>query len=547
MSYDLLIRKGRVLDGSGAPWRSVDLAIEKGRIARIGRLARAKAERVIDASSRFVSPGFIDIHTHSDLALVVSPRGENIVRQGVTTEVTGNCGSSPAPASDAHLDLLQRYWDRLSSEVNWTWRSFGQYLEVLDRQGLGLNIAPLVGHGTIRMAVMGYEEGRPTSAQLRAMKGHVAEAMRSGACGLSTGLVYPPGCFANTEEIVELAKVAARYGGFYASHIRGEREMIVEAVREAIEIGERASCPVQISHNAPKYGGWGKTKETLPLIEAARERGIEVTVDNDVHTDFGPRLSHALPQWLSKFPTEELIRRLEDPQQRAAIKEETLRDARPAFGPAGLLIHGRWDRITLLRCPKNPDLVGKTIAALAEERGKDPFEAYLDLLIEEQDEAVAIFDYIDEAEIRALLQHPLVMISSDGWALPESGPSVTPPPYAPCCYGEYPGVLERYVRDWKVLRLEEAIRKMTSFPAQKLGLQDRGLIRKGFWADLVIFDLARVKDRATDLYPHRPPFENYPHRYPEGIDFVLVNGTIIVEDGRHAGALPGRVLRGRAG
>jgi len=547
MVYDLLIRNGRVVDGSGAPWRPLDLAIFKGRIARIGNLARAKADRTIDAAGRYVSPGFIDIHTHSDLALVASPPGQNIIRQGVTTEVTGNCGSSPAPVGEDHLALHQQAWLPLAAEVNWTWRSFGDYLGVLERQGIGLNVAPLVGHHAIRTAVMGFDEGAPSSAQLREMRRYVAEAMRSGAFGLSTGLVYPPGCFADTAEIVELAKVAARYGGLYASHIRGEREMIVEAVREAIEIGERAGCPVQISHNAPKYGGWGKTKETLPLIEAARERGVEVTVDNDVHTDFGPSLSHALPQRLAKFSTEELIGMLQDPQQRAAIKEETLRDARPAFGPAGLLIHGRWDRITLLRCERNAGLAGKTIAEVAQERGVEPFDAYLDVLIEERDGAIAIFDYVDEAEIRLLLQHPLVMISSDSWALPESGPSVTPPPYAPCCYGEYPGILERYVRDWKVLRLEEAIRKMTSFPAQKLGLQDRGLIRKGFWADLVVFDLARIKDRATNLYPHRPPFENYPHQYPEGIDYVLVNGTVAVEEGRHTGALAGKVLRARTG
>ncbi|MGQ0797238.1 MAG: N-acyl-D-amino-acid deacylase family protein, partial [Methanobacteriota archaeon] len=370
-------------------------------------------------------------------------------------------------------------------------------------------------------------------------------AMRAGAFGMSTGLVYPPGCFASTDEIVELAKVVGRYGGFYASHIRGERETIVEAVQECLEIGERAGVPVQISHNNPKYGGWGKSTTIQAMWEAARGRGIDVTVDNDSHTDFGPSLSHALPQWTQKLTTDELVDLLRDPSKREALRQEVKQDRRPAAGYVGLLVHDAWNRVFLLRCPNDPSKEGLTIAQLADKRGVDPWTAFFDVIVEERDQAVGLFDYQDAEEVKATMQHPLVMICSDGWVLPKDAQSSTAPPYVPCTYGEYPGVLERFVVKEPVLRLEEAIRKMTSMPATRLGLPDRGLVRKGSWADLVVFDLPRVRDRATNLWPHAHPFENYPHAYPEGIDWVLVNGIVAVEDGAPTGALAGRVLRHR--
>jgi len=543
MAFDVLVRGGRVLDGTGAPWRVLDLGIRKGRIAKMGRLARARAGLVIDARGKYVAPGFIDIHTHSDLGILAEPTCECAVRQGVTTHVIGNCGDSPAPISEAYRDLAVRRFTYYAQATQWTWSTYAEYLAFLERQGVGINVAGLVGHGTVRLATMGFEERPPTKAELRQMKAYVDEAMRAGAFGMSTGLVYPPGCFAATDEIVELAKVVARHGGFYASHIRGERETIVDAVRECIEIGERAGCPVQISHNNPKYGAIGRHQEIWDLWEAARERGIDVTVDNDAHTDFGPSLSHALPQWTQKLTTEELLALLRDPARREELKAEIKEDKKPAAGYVGLLVHEAWDRIFLLRCPADRSKEGLTIAQLAARRGVDPWTAFFDVIVEERDEAVGLFDYQDLQEIKATLKHPLVMICSDGWVLPKERRTQEPPPYVPCTYGEYPGILERFVVRERVLRLEEAIHKMTAMPAARLGLQDRGILREGFWADLVVFDLPRVRDRATNLWPHTYPFENYPHDFPEGIDWVLVNGQAAVAEGKPTGVLAGRVLR----
>jgi N-acyl-D-amino-acid deacylase len=266
-------------------------------------------------------------------------------------------------------------------------------------------------------------------------------------------------------------------------------------------------------------------------------------VDNDLHTDLGPSLTSGLPQEFEDLPAEEIAALLSDPEKRRAIRSEIVEDKKPAFGPVGLLKHGQWHRITILHAPNNPDAVGKTIRAIAAERGGDPFETYFDLIIANGHQVEAIFDYIDEVNIHILLQHPAVMISSDGQVLAPYGFLNDPPPYSPCSYGEFPGVLERYVRDDPVLSLQEAIRKMTSFPAQRMGIMDRGVLRPGAWADIAVFDLERVHDRATNLYPHSYPFENFPHQYPEGIDYVLVNGTVVVENGEHTRALPGKVLR----
>jgi N-acyl-D-amino-acid deacylase len=397
----------------------------------------------------------------------------------------------------------------------------------------------------LRIAVVGTDEYDPTLPDFEKMKALLAEAMQAGAFGMSTGLVYPPGCFADTDEIITLCQVVSRYHGMYASHIRGERETILEAVAEAIRIGREAGVPVQISHNAPKFGAPFDASANLRLVDEARAQGLDVTVDNDVHTDLAPSLTGGLPQDIQVWPVDEIAAMLRDPDRRSEIRQEIVLDRKPAFGPVGLLKHAQWQRITLLHAPKSPDVIGKTIQTIAQERGRDPFDTYFDLIIENGHAAEAIFDYIDEANIRLLLQHPAVMISSDGEVLAPYGFLNDPPPYSPCSYGEYPGVLERYVRDEPVLTLQEAIRKMTSFPAQRLGLRDRGVLRPGAWADVVVFDLDRIHDRATNLFPHTYPFENYPHRYPTGIDYVFVNGVMVVEGEQHTGALPGQVLRHR--
>jgi len=543
--YDLVLAHGRIVDGCGNPWFWGDLAIHQGRIAAIAPVGSLQGSQTINLDAHYVSPGFIDIHTHSDLSILVNRRAESAVRQGVTTQLIGNCGMSPAPVNDAHILEMQRQWGPISSqpEVSWEWRSFSQYLDALESGRLSINVASLAGHGALRIAAMGLDDGAPDPTELEVMKDLLAEGMQAGAFGMSTGLVYPPGCFASTEEIIDLCKVVARHQGMYASHIRGERETILEAVSEAIRIGREAGVPVQISHNAPKFGALYDASANLRLVEEARARGQDVTVDNDVHTDLAPSLTDGLPQEIQDWAPQELAALLLDPVKRNAIRQEIVEDKKPAFGPVGLLKHSQWQRITLLHAPKNPDVVGKTIQAVALERGQDPFDTYFDLIVSNGHEAEAIFDYIDEANIRLLLQHPTVMISSDGQVLAPYGFLNEPIPYQPCSYGEYPGVLERYVRDQPVLTLQEAIRKMTSFPAQRMGLMDRGVLRLGAWADIVVFDLERIHDRSTNLYPHTYPFENYPPRYPDGIDYVFVNGEMVVGEGEHTGALPGKVLR----
>jgi N-acyl-D-amino-acid deacylase len=544
LSFDLIIRNGFLIDGSGNPWFRADVGILGGKIAKVGRLDTLEAERVIDARGLVVSPGFIDIHSHSDLALLINPRAESKIRQGVTTEVIGNCGDSAAPTSKETVNFLKDEWGLEAKEVAWNWSTFGEYLDRLEKQGVALNVAALVGHGTVRIAVMGVDNRPPTSEELEKMKELVAQSMKNGAFGMSTGLVYLPGCYADTSELIELCGVVARYGGIYASHIRGERETIVEALKEAIEIGEKAGVPVQVSHNCPKWGGSEKLPEMFKLYEEARARGIDVTMDNDAHTDFNPELSSILPQWAQAGGVEKIMERLKNPQIRERIRKEIVEDKYPGPGYCGLVKHGRWDRIFLFRCKKNKDLIGKNFEEIAEIKGaKDPFDAYFDLLVEEKGEASALFNYINENDIRTVLKFHLMMVSTDGSAYATYGALGKIDGYSPCSYGEYPYILERYVREEKIISLQEAIRKMTSFPAQKLGLKDRGLIREGAWADIVIFDINKIKDRATSRYPYTFPLPNFPHNYPEGIDYVLVNGQIVVEKGEHKGLLLGKILR----
>jgi len=540
--FDIVIENALLIDGTGNPWFKADLGISKGKIVEIGRLSNVKAERVINACGLVVSPGFIDIHTHSDLALLINPRAESKIRQGVTTEVIGNCGIGAAPTRKETLNLLKDKWGLEAKAVKWNWTSLGDYLKGLEKQGVSLNVASFVGHGTVRTAVIGDENRSPTNREMKTMKTLVAESMKDGAFGLSSGLVYLPGCYAETYELIELCKVVADYGGIYTSHIRGERETIVDALKEAVEIGEASGVSVQVSHNCPKYGGHGKFKEQSEIYERARKRGVDVTLDNDAHTDLNPKLSQVLPQWAQVGGNQKIIARLRDPKSREKIKKEIVEDRFPGPGYCGLAKHGRWNRIFLFSCKKNKDLMGKSLEQIAKMRGVDPFDAYFDLIIEERGEVSALFNYIEEDDIRAVLKHPLMMICSDGLALASYGVLGRINGYSPCSYGEYAYILERYVREEKVLTLQEAIRKMTSFPAQRLGLRDRGLLREGMWADVVVFDPNTVKDRATSRYPYRFPLAYFPHKYPEGIEYVLVNGEIVVEKGKHKGVFPGKVL-----
>ena len=412
----VILQGGRVIDGCGNPWVRADIYIEGDTISEIaacGHLRhgrRARGVRIIDVEDRYVTPGFIDVHTHSDLTILSTPDAEGILRQGVTTHVTGNCGMSPAPLVDGRREELvrqwQHYWD--VSGVPWSWRSFDEYLEAVEDRGPGINIVPLVGHGTLRLAAMGYEHRRPTAREMTVMKRLLRQSMAAGAFGLSSGLVYPPGCYADTVELVELASLAAACGGIYASHVRGERETILDAVREAIDIGAQAGLPVEVSHNAPKWGG-PHASENLAVIEAARARGQDVTLDNDTHTDLAPRLSLALPQPVIDQGHEALMTLLADGTRRSSLKRQIVTDALPGAGYSGLLKHARLDRVIVLAAT-NEHLLGRSIVDIARERSQDALDTYLDLILEEDDKIVAIFDYIDARDIEQVLSHPLTMV-----------------------------------------------------------------------------------------------------------------------------------------
>jgi len=548
-SGDLVIANGRIVDGCGNPWYRGDVAIAAGSIAAIAPPGTLIGGEVIDAADRYVVPGFIDPHTHSDLSILVHPQAETAVRQGVTTHVTGNCGMAAAPVVSERREEIGLLWDDYGLNhpaLSWEWRTFAEYLAEVEQRGTAINIAPLAGHGALRVAVMGYEQREPTAAELEWMSTLLDEALVAGAHGLSTGLVYPPGCYAGTDEIVALCKAVARRGGLYASHVRGERETILPAVGEAIGIGRAAGVPVEVSHNCPKWGAPEPAAANLALIERARSEGHDVTADNDVHAELAPRLSRALPQPLHELSPADLSAALRDPSVRERVRRDVLEDRLPGPGYAGLLRHGAYERIVLLFAPRNGQLVGKSIAAIAAERAADPFDTFLDLIVEEEDRAVGIFDYMDQDDIRTLLTHPLTMCCSDGFVSAPPDEAWTADLYWPCGYSEYPYILQRFVREERALRLEEAIRKMTSFPAQRFHLSDRGCLRPGLRADLAVLDLDRIRDRATNPWPHSAPFVNIPPRYPEGIDVVVVNGVVVLAEGRMRPVLPGMVLRHQA-
>lgn len=548
-SGGVILANCRLIDGAGNPWVSADLLIEGDRIAALApagtmRKRSRRAPVIVDVGGRYVTPGFIDAHTHSDFTVLSDPGAESAVFQGVTTHVIGNCGMSAAPVDERYVADLLRMWGIYVELEAPTWCTFGQYLDAIETAGCAINVAALVGHGALRIAAMGLDERTPTTRELTAMKGLLAACMTEGAFGMSSGLVYPPGCYSTIEELIELVRVVKAYDGLYATHVRGERETIVAAVVEAVRIGRENGVPVEVSHNCPKWGG-PPAAENLAVIDQARAQGVDVTLDNDTHTDLGPRLSSALPQPLQGLSVEERVALLADPMSHEKLRHEIAADdERPSPGYAGLLRHGSFERIVIIQAG-NSSLLGRSVADIAAERGRDPLDTYLDLIVEEGDAIAAIFDYIDAAQIDAVLCHPHCMICSDGEVerLPRPGDDAS---YSPCSFGEYAGLLERFVRDRAVLRLEEAVRKMTSLPAQRFGLWDRGVLRPGARADVVVFDLERVRDRATNLYPHSYPFENMPHRYAEGFDYVFVNGEPVVWEGAHTGQRSGRVLRGPA-
>jgi N-acyl-D-amino-acid deacylase len=517
-SFDLVIRGGTLVDGTGTPGVRHDLGIKGARIAAIGNLSEATARRVINATNRIVCPGFIDMHTHSDSTLLQDGLAKSAVRQGATTHVVGNCGSSPTPVGTP----VETHGHRITT--------YGDYLQALKQSGTTINICGLVGHNSIRRAVMGDQNRKPTPTEMRRMQDHVDEAMRSGAVGMSTGLVSPPGTYSETPEIVALARVVARHRGLYASHIRGEASTLVTAVREAIQVGDEAGLPVQISHHkAAGRGNWGTTLKTLPLIEAANKRKHPVRVDVYPYHAGSAGMAQLVPPWAHEGGRGAMLARLKDPVQRRRIARDMVQgtDNWPNFFKL------EWDdiQIATVGTPTNRKWIGKRIADVARSRKCAGVEACIDLLIEGNGRPRMINFIMDEREVQRVLKHPLSMIGSDGRAVSADTAQGMPHPRY---YGCFPRVLGRYCRQLKLFPLETAIHKMTAMPATQLGLTDRGTIQVGHAADVVVFDFKTVIDKATFQAPHQ---------YPEGIETVVVNGQTVILEGEHTELRPGRVLR----
>jgi N-acyl-D-amino-acid deacylase len=526
---DLKIDGATVIDGTGRPGARSDIGVRDESIVAIGDLSRMPASRVLNASGRAVAPGFIDMHSHSDWRLWANRRAESKIRQGVTLEVVGNCGFSPAPVSPEYLEDLRGFALYLPRGLDFRWRSMGEYLDAFDAEGTALNVIHLVGHGTLRVAAMGFARRAPTERELTRMRRLLAEAVEDGAWGLSTGLIYAPGSYASTSEIVAVAG-ATRGRGIYASHIRGEGATLLDAVSEAIQIGREADLPVQISHiKAAGRPNWGKVADALALIDAAAGEGLDVMADVYPYTASSTSLRTLLPDWALEGGIEAMIARLADGEVRERIRKEL---EAPVTGQS-LLDRVGWDNVMIAYCPRHKDAEGKRLSEIAAARSMDPVDAAIELIVDEAGKASMILFQLDEADLTRALGHPRVMIGSDGSSLAPYGELGEGKPH-PRSYGTFARVLGEYTRERRLLSLPQAVHKMTGLPARRLGLKDRGVIRVGARADLVVFDPKRVADQAT--------YQD-PHRYPTGIEHVLVNGRWVIRDGQHTGSLPGRVLR----
>lgn len=527
--FDLKIEGASVIDGTGAPGARGDVGVSDDLIAAVGDLSREPAGSTLRAAGRVLAPGFIDMHSHSDWRLWENRRAESKIRQGVTTEVVGNCGFSPAPVSAEFLDDLRGFALYVPKGMDFGWRSVGEYLRAFDADGTALNVVQLVGHGTLRIATMGFARRAPDGKELARMQRLMGDAMEDGAWGLSTGLIYAPGSYAATEEIVEIARVAGRHRGFYASHIRGEGATLLDAVTEAIRVGREGHLPVQVSHiKAAGRPNWGKVAAALALIDAARAEGLDVMADVYPYTASSTTLRTLLPDWALEGGVAAMVARLADP----AVRERIRRELEAPVTGQSLLDRIGWENIMIAYCARRKDAEGKRLSELGAARGMDPLEAAIELIVDEAGKAYMILFQLDEADLRRALVHPQVMIGSDGSSLAPYGALGAGKPH-PRSYGTFPRVLGEYAREQRVLGLPEAVHKMTGLPARRLGLRDRGVVRVGAKADLVVFDPKRVADQAT--------YEE-PHRYPVGVEHVLVNGRLVIKDGEHTGSLPGRLL-----
>ena len=540
--FDILIKNAEIIDGSGKGSYIGDIGVKDGRIHKIASIIDKESTKVIDAKGLTVTPGFIDIHSHTDWTVLVNPRAESKVRQGVTTEVVGNCGFTAAPVREEHFEDLMQYLVNtvfLSEEEKkkWKWETQSDYINEIRTKGTSVNIASLVGHGTIRVGVMGFKQDPPTKTELKKMADILKTELEKGLFGMSTGLQYDPSSFSTTEELVELSKVLAEYDAVYATHMKSEGDLLLECVLQAAEIGRKSGVSVEISHlkaGSKKY--WGKVDEVLKLIDDSREKGINIDFDVYPYTAFGSGLIDLIPPWARENGVNKMIDYFNDKNYLEKIINDMKKGVEGWENP---MDGNMWEavRIASLKTDKNLKHDGKDMRQISEEMGCDPYEAVIRLLKEEHGSVKMVFFGMKEEDVVIIMKHPRAMFCSDGRAVADYG-ELSKGKIHPRYYGTFPRILGHYSRDKKLFPLEEAVKKMTLLPALKMNIKDRGLLEEGYFADIVIFDKDKIIDIAT--------FED-PHRYPNGIEYVIVNGEIVVSKKHHTGALPGKVLeRGKS-
>jgi N-acyl-D-amino-acid deacylase len=531
-SFDLVITNGHVIDGTGSPWYSGDIGIRDGKIAAVGNLAGATAKRTIDAHGDVVAPGFIDMLGQSEETILVDPRLPSKIYQGITTEITGE-GGSIAPLDDAIIAADKTSYEHL--KITPDWRTLRQYFARLEKQGMGINLASYVGATQVRRVVLGDADVQPTAAQLEQMRSLVRDAMQEGAVGVSTSLEYAPAPYAKTEEIIALASEASKFGGIYATHMRSEGDAINASIDETVRIGKEAHIPVEIWHlKVAGKTNWHKMPGIVAKINAARAQGVDVTADTYAYPAWFNDFSAFIPPWAHDGGTARMVERLKDPATRARIRKDMLTPStdwdnewQEIPGPEAIIIG-------VVQNPKLLPLQGKTLADLAKLQNKDPMDALFDLLIEDQGyTSVAVFG-MSEDDVALALQQPWTSVCNDSSGASPEGLLGQEHPH-PRAYGTFPRILRKYVREEKRLTLEDAIRKFSALPAQRVRLTDRGVLKAGMWADVVVFDPASIKDVATFADPNQ---------LSQGMEYVLVNGTPVIDQGKMTGALTGKVLRG---
>jgi N-acyl-D-amino-acid deacylase len=530
--YDLVVANGHIIDGTGSPWYAGDVAVKDGRIAAIGNLSSASRKRTIDAHGLIVAPGFIDMLGQSEITVLVDPRLPSKIFQGITTEITGE-GNTAAPINDAILKEAQPGFDHYGIKADW--RTLQQYFARVEKQGIGINMGHYIGATTIREMVIGFGDRAPTPDELKRMQALVAVAMQEGALGLSTALQYPPAPYAHTEELIALATTASQFGGIYATHMRSEGDAEMAALEEAFRIGAEAHIPVEIFHlKVSGQRNWGKAPLVIGKIEAARARGIDVAADTYAYTAWQNSFSAFIPPWAHDGGSAALIARLKDPATRARIRKDM---ATPSMDWDNEWLEIKGPQDILITAVVNKELLkyqGKRVSEIAQQWQEDPIDAICDFLIKDlAGTSVAVFG-MDEPDVKLILQQPWVSVDNDASGASLEGILAAEHPH-PRAYGTFPRILRKYVREEHALTLSDAIRKFSALPAQREHLVDRGVLKLGMWADIVIFDGDAIRDVAT--------FED-PNRLSIGMRYVLVNGVAVIDSGKMTGALPGRVLRG---